>query len=226
MKKLIWMSTAVLLVVPSFAQEASAPVKVEGRAPLMQPQEGRHEAFQKAHKEQMEKMKATQEKAEKLVKEYNKLKDGKKKDAKKAEITELVASVREEQLKFNEKQLGQFEDRLGNMKKGLAAERSAEAKKTWVDQKTEQLIAKEGDMKVLFDRVGKGPHMDGQRGPGMEGKDPRAFGKEGKCPCMKEKGEGKGECAKDGKKYPHKHFGKGGPRVGINPPPPPPLEEK
>ncbi len=227
MKKFILMFAAVLLVVPSFAQETTAPVKPEGRLQLMQ--EGdRHEAFQKARKEQMEKMKATQEKAEKLVKEYNKLKDGKKKDAKKAEITELVASIREDQLKFNEKQLGQFEDRLGDMRKGLAAEKSAEAKKAWVDQKTEQLIAKEGDMKVLFDRVGKGPHMYGQKGPGCPGmerkKGHRFFGKGGKCPCAKEGEkfeEGKDcKCGKHGGKF-HK-----GPRVGINPPPPPVKEVK
>jgi hypothetical protein len=42
----------------------------------------RHEAFQKARKEQMEKMKATREKAEKLVKEYNGLKKAKRKTLK------------------------------------------------------------------------------------------------------------------------------------------------
>lgn len=223
MKKLIWMFVAVLITVPVFAQEAFVG-NVEGRPAMEQ----RHEAFQKAHKEQMEKMKATQEKAEKLVKEYNKLKDGKKKEAKKAEITALVASIREEQLKFNEKQLGQFEERLGDMKKGLAEEKSAEAKQAWIDQKTEQLIAKEGDMKVLFDRAGKGPRMDSQRGPGFpgmkDGKGPKHFGKDGGCPFAKDGKkceEGKAcKCGKHDGKF-HK-----GPRVGINPPPPPPLEEK
>lgn len=223
MKKVIWMLAVVLISAPVFAQEMPS-AKIEDRPAMDQ----RHEAFQKAHTAQMEKMKATKEKAEKLVKEYNELKDGKKKDAKRAEIEKLVSSVRDEQLDFNEKQLGQFEERLGDMKGSLKKEKSAANKKAWVSEKADRLIAENGDIKVLFDRGAKGPRMEGKRPEGRpfmkNGKGHRHFGKDGKCPF-----------AKDGKKCEEgkdckcgKHFGKGpkGPRVGINPPPPPVKEVK
>ena len=221
MKKVIWMLAVALIAMPVFAQEM--PVgKLDGKAVMDQ----RHEVFQKAHKAQMEKMKATKEKAEKLVKEYNGLKDGKKKDAKRAEIEKLVSSVREEQLDFNEKQLNQFEERLGNMKEALNKEKTAESKKAWVAEKSDKLIAENGDIKVLFDRMGQGQRMDRPEGrPFMkDGNGPKHFGKDGKCPFAKDgKKCEKGKDCKCGK-----HDGKfhKGPRVGINPPPPPAKEVK
>lgn len=223
MKKVIWMLVAVLITSPVFAQDMEKG-KPEERPAMAQ----RHEEFQKAHKAQMEKMKATQEKAEKLVKEYNGLKAGKKKDAKRAEIEALVSSVREEQLQFNEKQLGQFEERLDGMKKELSNEKNAEKKKAWVSDKTDKLIEENGDLKVLFDRGNRGPRMGGNRPegrPGMkDGKGPRHFGKDGKCPFAKD-GK-KCEEGKDCKCGKHRGFFKRGPRVGINPPPEPVKEVK
>ena len=222
MKKVIWMLAVALIATPVFAQETPNG-KLDDRPAMDQ----RHEAFQKAHKAQMEKMKATKEKAEKLVKEYNDLKEGKKKDAKRAEIEKLVSSVREEQLNFNEKQLNQFEERLGNMKGDLKKEKSTKNKKEWVAEKTDKLIAENGDIKVLFDRMGKGPRMGGQRPEGRpfmkDGRGPKHFGKDGKCPFAKDgkKCEGGKDC-RCGK---HGKFHKG-PRVGINPPPEPVKEVK
>ncbi|MBO4675122.1 MAG: hypothetical protein J5601_03435 [Elusimicrobiaceae bacterium] len=214
MKKVIWMLAAVLITAPVFAQEGPAG-KVGGRPAMDQ----RHEAFQKAHKEQMEKMKATKEKAEKLVKEYNKLKDGKKKDAKKAEIEKLVASIREEQLSFRVGQIKKDEERLENMKKFmddrkeiLSTLQTAENKKEWVSYKTNELIETNGDLKVLFER-NDGFYMDetGKKVP-AEMRHAKAFSKcnDGfridpktgeklpvECPGMK---DGKGP----------KHFGKDG----------------
>lgn len=176
MKKLV-MSLLLtgLVCVPLAAQEAK-PQDAK-KAPAME-QAQRHEAFAKAHKEHRAKMKATQKKMEKLVEEYNKLKEGKKKDAKRAEIEKEVASIHEEQLKFKADQLVKFEQRLGEMKERFAQESSAEGKKAWVDQKTKKLIEEDGDLRALFEPQRDG-RMEGMRGPGPKG--PR-FGKHGKAP--------------------------------------------
>ena len=206
------------MATPLFAQEVQAPVGQGGHFFAMQ--EGRHENFQKAHSARMEKMKATQDKVAKLVKEYNKLK-GKKQEAKKAEITALVTSIRDEQLAFNEKQLELFEERLTQMKDRLEQDKSAEAKKTWVEEKTTQLIAQEGDMKVLFDHGGQVlPSDEKPHHMGCAGMGGHHFGK-GKCPCAK---GGKG--VKNEKPCMCKDHCKCGPREGINPPPPPPLTDR
>ena len=191
MKKLVMtLLLAGLVSVPLAAQEPQ-PQGPKGDG---------HQAFAKAQKEHRAKMKATQEKMEKLVKEYNKLKDGKKKDAKRGEIEKEVATIHEEQLKFKADQLVKFEERLGKMKDDFAQENSADGKKAWVDQRTQALIENEGDLRVLFDpREGEGPRMGGPRHGRMHG--PRGF--------------------KDGK------FGPKGPRMGGrdgNFPPPPDAE--
>lgn len=173
MKKVLLLAAVLCVSSTVFAEEKAAPK--EGAKPAVEQARGPqgHEAFAKAHKEQMAKMKATEEKMEKLVKEYNALKDGKKKDAKRAELEKEVAAIHEEQLKFKQKQLGEFEKRLDQMKKNLAEENTAEGKKAWVNQKTDALIEKGGDLKVLFDRP-QGPGMDGK--PGHHGKGPHFKG--------------------------------------------------
>jgi len=201
MKKLVLTVAAGLFVLPVLA--ADNPVQAPATEQVQSAdrpgdEASRHEAFQKAHKEQMEKMKATREKAEKLVKEYNGLKAGKKKDAKKKEIVELVASIHEEQLLFKEKQLASFEERLNLMKKGFQEESAPEAKQLWADQKAAELIENNGDVKVVFGPAKQGPGMkgpDGKRGP-------KGF--------------------KGGKKGPR---GFGGMKKGQLPPPPPPVDE-
>lgn len=196
MKKLVFAVMAGLLVLPVFAADNADVMPAPDKAPAVvaDTDAARHEAFQKARKEQMEKMKATREKAEKLVKEYNGLKNGKKKEAKKQEIVQLVASIHEEQLRFKEKQLADFEGRLNQMREAFAAESAPEAKAQWADQKAEDLIKNNGDVKVVFGHDKKGPQSgmkgpDGQRGPkgfkdGKHGKDPKGFkgGKRGMLP--------------------------------------------
>ena len=108
-------------------------------------------------------MEATEEKVEKLVEEYNKLKPGKKKDAKKAEIAAIVAGIRDEQLKFKEQQIAQFQERLEAMKKGLETQKTEEAKQAWVEKKTDAIIADDGDLDVLFKgEMGPAPRKDGK----------------------------------------------------------------
>lgn len=179
MKK-VWLAVlAGALCLPAFAKDVKCdgdkcPMK-KHRAEMSEHRKGkdaRSDAFKKARKEQKAKMKATEDKMEKLVKEYNKMKDGKKKDAKKAEIAALVSSIRDEQIKFKEEQLVKFNERLEQMKKGLEEQKSDEAKKAWVEEKTEAVIADEGDLDVLFEkpalpgapRADKGPRMERIRG--------------------------------------------------------------
>lgn len=194
-KKVLITLLALGLFVPVFAaEEAAVPA---GDRPVMAQQKGE---FLKAQKEHRAKMKATEEKMEKLVKEYKKLK-GKKQEAKKAEIVAEVEKIHEEQLKFKQDQLDKFAQRLEEMKKHLDEEKSAEGKKAWVDEKTTALIDSDGDVKVLFAPKG------GKFGP--QGKKGKGFFKGHKGP-----------------KGPHFKGRKDGGRIGINPPPPPPVEEK
>ncbi len=170
-----------LVITLLLAGVVSVPLAAEEKQPqeqtnaVMQEMHKGHEAFAKARKEHRAKMKATQEKMEKLVKEYNTLKDGKKKDAKRAEIEKEVGAIHEEQLKFKQEQLVKFEERLAKMKTELAEESSADGKKAWVAQKTDALVDNKGDLRVLFDpRPGMlGPGM-GRKGPHGH---PRHFGK-------------------------------------------------
>lgn len=177
MKKVMLAVLAGALCLPAFAKD----VKCDGdKCPMMKKhhmemkdgqrkgKDARADAFKKARKEHKAKMKATEEKMEKLVEEYNKLKPGKKKDAKKAEISAMVASIRDEQIKFKEEQLNKFAQRLEQMKKGLDEQKTDEAKKAWVEQKTDEVIADEGDLDVLFEKpqmMGPGPRP---MGPQME----------------------------------------------------------
>lgn len=203
-KKLMLVLLAGVLFAPAFAAEEKAAPPEDARPVMAQKGE-----FLKAQKEHRAKMKATEEKMEKLVKEYKKLK-GKKQDAKKAEIEAEVALIHEEQLKFQQAQLDKFATRLEEMKKRAEETQTPEAKQAWVAEKTEALIEKDGDLKVLFDRPGH-KRKDGKDMRGPKGKDGKKFKK-----------------FHDGKKRP----GAGddlrtpGGRVGIYPPPPPPLEEK
>lgn len=169
MKKLTLAVLAVFVSVPLFAQETQVAASKDQKPALEQRGQG-HEAFAKARKEEMKKIKATEEKMEKLVGEYNKLKDGKKKDAKRAEIEKEVAAIREEQLKFKQDQLGKFEQRLNDMKAELAKDNTPEGKKEWVNTKTDELIENGGKVRSLFG-PGHGPRMGG-KGRGFHGKGP------------------------------------------------------
>ena len=190
MKKITLALVAAALAVPALAQEPKVP---QGKdVPALEMQRD-HEAFKKAQKEHRAQMKATKEKMEKLVKEYNKLKDGKKKDAKRAEIEKEVSAIHEKQLAFKKDQLAKFEERLARMKEGFEKENSVDSKKEWVSQKTDALIKADGNLKALFDRPeiggpqarnGKGPRMGkgfrrgwfkrGPKGPRPEGPRPQA----------------------------------------------------
>ncbi len=165
MKKIIFTLAAAVIAVPVLAQEPKI-VAPGHDSPAVEMQRD-HEAFKKAHEEHKAQMKATKEKMEKLVKEYNKLKDGKKKDAKRAEIEKEIGAIHEKQLEFKQQQLAQFEERLSRMKAEFDQENSAEGKQAWVNEKTDALIQANGDMKALF-----GPRHGGMRGP-KDGKGPR-----------------------------------------------------
>ncbi len=168
MKKLMIVVLLTALCVPAFAKGPrgckgdDCPMPKGPKAEAVQDKndkkDERAEEFKKARKAHKAKMKATEQQMEELVAEYNKLKAGKKKDAKKAEIAELVSSIRDEQIKFKEEQLSKFQERLEQMKKNLEDEKAD--KKAWVDEKTDAVIAEEGDLDVLF-----GPGM----GPGPKG---------------------------------------------------------
>lgn len=177
MKKITLALVAAALAVPALAQEPKVPQG--NNAPAVEMQRD-HEAFKKAHEEHKAQMKATKEKMEKLVKEYNKLKDGKKKDAKRAEIEKEVSAIHEKQLEFKKNQLAQFEERLARMKADFEKENSAEGKQAWTNEKTDALIKANGDMKALFDRPGmhgpkdgKGPHMGKRPHKKFMGKGPK-----------------------------------------------------
>lgn len=179
MKKLLLVSLLAALCAPAFAEgtcpcqdgaencrcKAAKEARVKP-GPRHGDKEARRDEFKKARKEHKAKMRATEEKAEKLVEEYKKLKPGKKKDAKKAEIAAFVASIREEQLKFKEEQLSKFKDRLARMEAGLARQKTAEDKQAWVEHKTNDLINDDGDLDALFDEREMGPAPKGHPMPG------------------------------------------------------------
>ena len=166
MKKIMLLAAVLCVSGAVFAaQKTAVRASRDGHKPAMEQVRGEgHQAFEKAHKEQKAKMKAKQEKMEKLVKEYKGLKDGKKKEEKRAEIEKEVASIREEQLKFKQEQLGKFDERLEQMKQEFAQDNTAQDKQTWVTQKTDALIEQDGNLKALFDKP------EGRKGPQMGGK--------------------------------------------------------
>ena len=168
MKKVLLAVVAGAFCVPAFAEEMqnAAPVEPNAQPVAQDFAAQRPEAFKQARENHRAQMKATQEKVNKLVAEYNKLKPGKKKDAKKAEITAFVASIRDEQINFQEKQLAGFEKRLNHMKEVLAEQKTEDAKKTWIDSHAEKLIAENGDLRVLFDRPKGVPGMGNMPGKG------------------------------------------------------------
>ena len=173
MKKVLLAVVAGAFCVPAFADEVQnvVPAPKDGR-PVAQEQMGQRPGeFRQAREKHEAQMKATQEKVNKLVAEYNKLKPGKKKDAKKAEIIAFVTSIRDEQINFQEKQLMGFEKRLNHMRESLAAQKKEEAKKAWIDAHTDKLIAENGNLRVLFDRPEGAPGMGEMKGKGnMRGK--------------------------------------------------------
>ena len=131
------------------------PAPMDENRPVVQ---GEQPANFKAAREKHEaQLKATKDKMDKLVAEYKKMKPGKKRDAKKAEIVVIVTDIRDQQILFKEKNLAGFEKRLNHMKNELAQQSAPEARKAWVDVHTEKLIEQNGDLRVLFDRPEGGP---------------------------------------------------------------------
>jgi len=200
MKKVLLATLAGALCAPALlAQPADVPAK-QDNPPAVENQQPRQPGdFKQAREKHEARLKATQEKMTQLVAEYNKLKAGKKKEAKKAEIAKAVAVIHEEQIKFKEKNIADFEKRLEKMKEALAAQKTQESQKEWVDQRTAKLIEENGDMRVLFDSPLGAPGMGGMNhkpgfgGPGMK---PGKGGKDGQfrhgkggpqgpqgCPC-------------------------------------------
>ena len=86
MKKVMMMCLMLGLLVPAFAEDkckGEACPASRGDSPAFaakQHDDKKIGEFKKARKEHKKKMKATEEKVEKLVEEYKKLKSGKKKD--------------------------------------------------------------------------------------------------------------------------------------------------
>lgn len=102
------------------------------------------------------------QKLEKLVAEYDQL-EGKKQEAKKVEIAAEVSAIRDTQLKDMQKRTEniisslkfQQENTMSQeeLQKFIASGKAAQepaAKQAWVEEKAEQLIAADGDVKVLF----------------------------------------------------------------------------
>jgi len=178
MKKMYIAALAALFCVPAFAQEAQQaempqpPAFEQGQRPDMQ-------AFKEAREEHHAQMKATQEKMENLVKEYNKLKNGKKKDAKLAEIQNEVAAIHEKQLDFKRDQLNKFELRLEKMRDEFNRQNATDIKQAWIQEHTEKLIAGNGNIEVLFK-----PEFQGKKGD-MRGMKPPFKGPKG---CAKHRG--------------------------------------
>lgn len=161
MKKVLLAVLAGAVCIPAFAQPQEAPVMPapEQQPAVEAPAKPKAEAFKQAREKHEAQMKAMQEKVNNLVAEYKKLKSGKKKDAKKAEIVQLVASIHEEQINFKQKQLEAFEKRLNQMKEELAKQNEETAKQAWVDEHTDKLIEENGDLRVLFDQPQGMPGM-------------------------------------------------------------------
>lgn len=187
MKKIYIAALAALFCVPAVAQEGpqaempQPPAFEQGQGPDMQ-------AFREAHEAHHAQMKATQEKMENLVKAYNKLKNGKKKEAKLAEIQAEVAAIHEKQLDFKRDQLNKFERRLEKMRDEFNRQNATDVKQAWVEQHTEKLIAGNGNIEVLFkpEFAGKKGDMRGMKPPfkGPKGHGPKkGFGpKDGRGP--------------------------------------------
>lgn len=190
MKKIVLAMLAVCVSGPILAQETPAASPRDGRPAMEQFRHQGHEAFTKANKEQMDKIKAKEAQMAKLVKEYKGLKEGKKKDAKFAEIKKEVVAIRDEQLKFKQDQLDKFEKRLATMREDFAKENTVEAKEEWANKKTEKVIENDGNLRGLFGRHagGRGPQMNFPKDKKFK-KGPRRgwFGKKG--PRMEDRGE-------------------------------------
>ena len=174
MKKLVIMATLLAFAAPVFAGDKhdsdKGPKHFNGpRQEMGVKDPAKAEAF----KAMAKKHKATEEKLEKLVKEYKKAKDGSKKQvAAKEEITKVLGEVRDEQIAQRAKGLEEFEKRLADMKARLAEEQKPEAKSAWLEKTTEQVIAADGKLDQVF---GKPAKMGGPKE--MKGSHKGFFGK-------------------------------------------------
>ena len=116
---------------------------------------------------------------EKMVGDYNKMKAGRKKDAKLREIRKEVRGIHDRQLDFKRDQLGKFEQRLDHMRKDFDRQAAPDRRDAWVNRKTDELIRDGGKMGVLFSGEGRegmqqGPQMG--NGPQQGGHGPQQGG--------------------------------------------------
>lgn len=168
MKKMFLFGLILALSAPVFAADKTGGPKGAKNGPRLEMKDDQAKAARKAMKAQR---KATEEKLEKLVKEYKSAKDGSKKQAAaKAEIASVLGAMRDEQINMRAKNLEGFENRLADMKDRLAEEQTPQAKAAWVEDMTARVIEADGDLEEVLEqhgRMGKGP--DGREGPGGPG---------------------------------------------------------
>lgn len=196
MKKLYLAMLAGVLCIPAFAAELAKPTEAKANQTVEQQQAAvRSVSFKEMREKQNAQLKETQEKLKKLVSEYKKLKDGKKQEAKKAEIEKIVADIHEKQMEFKKKNLENFEQRLAKMKEEFAKQNTAQAKESWVQENTDKLIAAGGDMKALLKGTGdpspKGKFFGKHKGkPDMKpGERPHRPGMKGHFPPQGKEGQ-------------------------------------
>lgn len=173
MKKWMVMMLALSLFAPAFAGDDSAkgenPSPKQRREMKAGPDQAKREELRKIRKERDEQFKKTSEQVEKLVKEYKKAKPGSKKAEKaKAELAELVGQIRDDQFKFKQEMLNNFQERLNRMENELAEAKKPEAKSAWVEEKTQAVIEDDGDLKVLFHDKLLPPPPPGHKVPGKK----------------------------------------------------------
>lgn len=107
--------------------------------------------------------KATEEKLEKLVKEYKAAKAGSQKQTTaKANIVAVVTEMHDKKIAKQTEQLSYMEKKVDMMRENLATEKTPEAKKAWVDMMTDKVIAEDGDLDEVWEGMKKDmPHGKG-----------------------------------------------------------------
>ena len=192
MKKLLIATLAAFICVPAFAQpnhhnraaakNIKAPVQAgchgrkaftgsHHRRGLAQADRGPQGDFRQARQAHRAHLRAQEARMEKMVGDYNKMKAGKKKDAKLREIRQEVRGIHDRQLDFKRDQLGKFEKRLDHMRKDFDRQAAPDRRDAWVNRKTDELIRDGGKMGVLFSGEGQGPKAG--NGPQQGGHGPQ-----------------------------------------------------
>ena len=174
MKKLMIAAVLVALTAPVFAADVQegqeGPKAFKGPRHEMLQKDPEFKAKMEAQKAEMnarkEQMKARDEKMAKLVKEYKGAKAGSKKQvAAREEIGKLLGEMRDEQISLREGKLKDFEGRLGEMKKRLDEEKAPQAKEKWINDMTDRVIEKDGNLRKVFAKPGHFGKFKGPKGP-------------------------------------------------------------